>query len=261
MQGLMQPHGHLAGRGRSIVRGPRVLHGCPRLRGWAGIRSHLAGWCAVAVLALTAPVRAHEHRIDLDDFYPAAGSTNAVYVRSGHYFPKSVLTLSEKVMRGLSVRLPDGQARSVVVEAGEHQWEGSLGPLAGGTHVFSFALKRARAAEPNYQGKAILVTGPGSDDPAAYALGAGLELVPQLPVSYLAPGQELPVLLVLDGVPIAGDLAIVPEGGRTTTAKCAPGEPAVVSVRRAGRHLITASVKGRGCSLVFSVREPEETAE
>ena len=224
------------------------------------MKRRLTRWGLGGVLASAIHVHAHEHWIDLDSFYPVVGATVGVHVRSGHYFPRSALKLSEKVMQAVSVHRPDGPALDLDPAAGDSEWAGVLTPRQQGVHMVTFALKRPRAATPNYEAKAILVVGPGEDLPARYALGSGLELIPAAGVSSLRPGGQVPVSLCLDGEIIEAELSVVPERGRSTTVKVGPGEPALVSLREAGRYLVSASVKGRGCSLVFQVRSPEEAS-
>ena len=219
------------------------------------------GWLLLGVLACVSSAQAHQHWIDLDSFYPSPGEADGVYVRSGHYFPKTTLKPSEKVMQGVTVRTPDGQTLAVETEAEKKEWQGAFSPQEQGVHLITFALKPARAPKPKYEAKAILVSGPGSDTPDQYALGAGLELNPGKAVSALNPGDELPVWLALDGVATAGELEIVPENGKSVVAKVSAEQPVLVKLRETGRYLVTASIKGRGCSLVFYVREPGEMNE
>jgi len=215
----------------------------------------------LGILALASNCYAHGHWIDLDRFYPEAGEVVSLFVRSGHYFPKSAQALAEKVMQGVTARAPDGQTLAVEVATGKKEWLGTVTPKEGGTYLLAFSLKRPRAPAPNYEGKAILVAGSGSDSPDRYVLGSGLELIPEKPVSELKPGDELPVWLALDGVKMEGEVEIVPENGKSTTARTSPEQPAAVKLRIAGRYLLTAGVKGRGCSLVFQVMEAEEESK
>ena len=221
----------------------------------------LRAWLLLSVLVCVSSAQAHQHWIDLDSFYPSPGETNSVYVRSGHYFPKTTLKPSEKVMQGVTVRGPGGQTLPVATEAAKKEWLGSLSPQVEGVHLIVFSLKPARAPKPKYEAKAILVVGPGSDTADGYALGTGLELIPGKAVSTLKPGDELPVSLALDGVTMAGELEMVPENGKSVVTKVSADQPVLLDLKKAGRYLVTASIKGRGCSLVFCVREPGETSE
>jgi hypothetical protein len=218
-------------------------------------------WFLLGMLALASNSYAHGHWIDLDRFNPAVGEVVSLFVRSGHYFPKSGQKLSEKVIQRVTAKAPDGQTLAVEIAAGKKEWLGTVTPKEGGTYLIAFSLKRPRAPAPNYEGKAILIAGSGSDSPDRYVLGSGLELIPEKPISELKPGDELPVWLALDGVKAEGEVEIVPENGKSTTARTSPEQPASVKLRTAGRYLLTASVKGRGCSLVFHVSEAEEESK
>lgn len=251
-----------------------------------GVQVWLWAWGAVAVLAMSGEAAAHEHWVTVDAFYPAAGDRVAALIHSGHYFPKKGHSLSEKVMRGMAVRSPGGEVADIDLTPGDKEWSGAMVPAAEGAHVLTFTLRRARAPKPSYEGRAIVVAGPRdpadrderahhgdhgeqaehgtravADDPAAYVLGSGLELVPLSPVSRLDPGDELPVQLLLDGVPVAAEVTVVPEKGRSATVEATPEQPARVRIRESGRHLLAASVGGRGCSLVIEVRGREEDIE
>ena len=219
------------------------------------------GWLLLSLLACVSSAHAHQHWIDLDSFYPSPGEADGVYVRGGHYFPKTTLKPSEKVMQGVAVRTPDGETVAVETEAAKKEWLGAFSPRAQGVHLITFVLKPARAPKPKYEAKAILVAGPGSDTAGDYTLGTGLELIPGKAVSELKPGDELPVSLALDGVATAGELEVVPENGKSVVTKVSAEQPVLVNLREAGRYLVTASIKGRGCSLVFYVRESGETSE
>ena len=200
-------------------------------------------------------VWAHEHWIDTDCFCPDAGGRVTVHICSGHYYPKSSFALKNNVLESVTLRGPDGKAVTVTTVENAKQRTGNLALDSEGVHVVSFTLKRPRAKEPSYEGKALLVVGSKTDDTSRYALGMGLELVPGKPVSGLTPGDELPVYLRMNGAPLSGMLSISAEGGKTSSLRTEPDRPASIRLRKAGRHLVTASHEGRGCSLVFMVRE------
>jgi len=176
-------------------------------------------------------------------------------VCSGHYFPKSSFALKDKVLEGVTVRGPDGKAAAVTTAEEEKQRTGILTLASGSVHVVNFSLRRPRARAPSYEGKALLVVGNKGDDTSRYALGIGLELIPEKPVSELTPGDELLVSLRLNGQPLSGALSVSAEGGRTCSLRTEPDRPASIRLRKAGRYLVTAGHGGRGCSLVFMVRE------
>jgi len=198
---------------------------------------------------------AHEHWIDADCFYPGAGGTVTIHVCSGHYFPKSSFALKDKVLEGVMVQGAGGKAIAVTTAEEEKRRTGILTLASGGVHVVSFSLKRPRAKEPSYEGRALLVVGSKTDDTSRYAMGIGLELIPEKPVSELMPGDALPVSLRLNGEPLSGSLSVSAAGGKTSSLRTEPNRPASIRLRKAGRYLVTASHEGRGCSLVFMVRE------
>ena len=211
--------------------------------------------CAALLCLCASTAPAHEHWIDVDNFYPDTGTSVCVRLCSGHYFPKSSFALKDKVLEGVTVRGPDGKAVAVTTAEEEKQRTGILALASKSVHVVSFSLRRPRAKEPSYEGKALLVVGSKEDDTSRYALETGLELIPEKPVSELTPGDELPVSLRLNGQPLSGSLSVSAEGGKTSSLRTEPDRPASIKLRKAGRYLVTASHEGRGCSLVFMVRE------
>ena len=211
--------------------------------------------CA-ALLCVCAPIApAHEHWLDADCFYPEAGQTVTVHVCSGHYFPKSSFALTDKVLERVTRRSPGNETAAVETVTGKKQRTGVLALTAEGTYILDFSLKRPRAREPSYEGKAILVVGDRSDHTNRYATGAGLELVPEMPISALRQGDELPVSVRLDGKRVSASVSVTAEGGKTSRLTAGPDRPASLRLRKAGRYLVTAGHGGRGCSLVFRVEE------
>lgn len=206
----------------------------------------------------SSPVRAHEHWVDVDAFYPAVGATVTVHVCSGHYFPKSSFVVQRKVLHEVSMHMPGQNAMALSTAEREHEKRRAavFGVESVGVHMVTFCLKRPRAKAPSYEGKVLLVAG-GKDGLAAYTVGRGLELVPGRAISGLKPGDELPVTVSLDGVSVSASVTVVPENGRSGFVRVATDRPGIVRIGAAGRYLLTASVKGRGCSLVFRVRRSE----
>jgi len=154
----------------------------------------------------------------------------------------------------------DGKTASVQTTVTDKQRTGTVRLESEGVYILRFTLKRPRAKEPSYEAKAILVAGEGADDAARYAVGRGLELVPSRALGELKPGNKLPLLLLLDGNPVAGSLEASVEGGKSAFLKAETDKAAVLRLTRAGRYLVTTNVRGRGCSLVFWVSESREEA-
>ncbi len=211
------------------------------------------------LLTVLAPfgASAHEHWIDAETFYIDPSQEVDIRLCSGHHFPKSAFVLQDRVVSSVALRHPSGKETAIVTHEVEKHRVGTVSPTGPGPHLLSFALKRPRAAEPNYEGKAILVAG-NDNTVDAYTTGRGLELVPQQVISGLRPGDVLPIVLCLDGQRVAGSLSASLAGGRTSLLSTGAERPAQLKLSGAGRYLVTASHEGRGCSLVFKVREAKE---
>jgi len=220
----------------------------------------MAAGVAVLACLFTHVAVAHEHWVDVDAFRPAAGQRVNVSVCSGHYFPKSSFALKDKVLQGVELLALDGKTASVQTTVTEKQRTGTVKLESGGVYILRFTLKRPRAKEPSYEAKTILAAGDGADDAVRYTIGHGLELVPSQALTGLKPGDELPLVLRLDGKRVAGSLEATVEGGKSSFLKAETDRPAVLRLTRAGRYLVTTNVQGRGCSLVFWVSEPPKEA-
>jgi len=209
-------------------------------------------YCVGAVLTLGV-ARAHQHWIDLDTFAAAQGADVGVRICSGHYFPKSALMLKGNVLKSVELLSPGGACATVPTTPAEKSRSGTLKPCKGGVHIVRLTLQRPRAPQPSYEAKTLLLTEGAHDDPASYKVGRGLELVPGKAVSQLARGDELPLFALLDGKRVAAALEVLVEGGRGAFLKTTAEQPALLRIGRTGRCLVTTSIKGRGCSLVFMV--------
>lgn len=217
--------------------------------------SRAAAVCAILVCASVAS--AHENWIHADCFGPEAGQTVKVHLCSGHYYPKSSFAVQDKVLQDISWQRPDGTRVSLETVPEDMQRTGTLTAEIAGAHILSFTLKRPHAPAPGYEGKAILVAGNGSDSTNRYAWGVGLELVPEQPVSTLRCGDKVGIFLHMDGRRVAGSISATVAGGKTELLTSGTDRPAVLTLRKAGRYLVTSSHEGRGASLVFEVQASE----
>ncbi len=219
---------------------------------------HEALWGLLVMLVCAGRSVAHEHWIDAGEFYPAPGETVPLQIRSGHYFPKSSFALKDAVLHECFLRDPEGQTKPLITEIEEKQRIGIVVPQAEGTWIVGFSLKRPQAADPVYEAKTILVADGVTQAVTGYANGEGLELVPQVSVATLKEGDKLPVALLLDGQPVDATITATAENGKTAFLRAQGGRPATLAVSTAGRYLLTSALRGRGCSLVFFVREGRE---
>ena len=208
-------------------------------------------------LLASAPVCAHDSWIDVSDGYPEPGDTLQVHVCSGHYFPKSETAVKDNVIDRFEARLSGNEPVPIRTVSKNKRRAGVLVVKTDGVYVLELTLKRPKATTPAFEARTLVVVNPEADNPGAYVRGEGLELFPGSAVSDLKVGDDLPLWLALDGERIAGSLTVTPENGRTAYLKAAPAEPAVLRIRSFGKYLVTATVKGRGCSLVFVVSGSE----
>jgi len=152
------------------------------------------------------------------------------------------------------VLTPGGKTRSVQTAPAGKQRSGAVSLNEVGVHIVRLTLQRPRAPRPSYEAKTLLLTQGAQDDPTRYAVGRGLELVPGQPISRLAQGDTLALFVLLDGKRVSASIEALAEGGRNVFLKATEAQPALLKVSGSGRYLVTGSIKGRGCSLVFMVR-------
>jgi len=200
-----------------------------------------------------APAGAHDSWIDVSDGYPEPGDTLLVYVCSGHYFPKSETAVKDNVVHRLESRVSGNEPVPIRTVSKNTRRTGALVVKTDGVYVLELTLKRPKAKTPAFEARTLVVVNREADDPGEYSRGEGLELFPGSAVSGLKVGDDLPLWLALDGERMAGSLTVTPENGKAAYLKAAPTEPAVLRIRSFGKYLVTARVKGRGCSLVFEV--------
>jgi hypothetical protein len=211
---------------------------------------------AAPLLSFAPEARSHEHWFDPGDFYPAAGAATVFRVCSGHHYPESGFAVKDEVLRGVIIAAPGGGTAKVPTTRGETSHAGSFTAATEGVHILSLALKRPGAADPSFELKAIIVAG-GRDDPSAYSVGNGLEIVPLALLSAAAAPCEVPCGILLDGERIEGSLTLFDDGGGSAALKADKESPALVAASRAGRYLLVAQAAGRECSLAFEVRGGE----
>jgi hypothetical protein len=198
-------------------------------------------------------IDAHEHWIDLENYRPVQGETTGIFVCSGHYFPKSAAALSERVLCDTKVLCPDGKTRDYVTTEEGTMRSGEFQCRSGGTHLFSFCLKRPPLTEPEYRAVAI-ASGEGEDgDSIAYGTGEGLEIRPRGTVGRLEKGDTVPLQLLFDGEPVASSLSVSIEGEKNFTLQTSREGSANLPLKMEGRYLVTARHHGKGCSLTFRI--------
>lgn len=121
-------------------------------------------------------------------------------------------------------------------------------------------MKKPQLKEPSCWANSIASVEAENDDTTFYSLGDGLEIVPQKKISGLRKGDRLPLILLYNGKQVSSTLSISPEDGKSYFMRTEKGRPALIKIKHEGRYLIRANYKGKGCSLTFYVRKPEEKA-
>lgn len=105
-----------------------------------------------------------------------------------------------------------------------------------------------------FRARGLAVIG-DADEPARYATGKGLEIVPKAPLSTLRKGDSLPVDIRLDGKPIEGKIAVTPAQGAVAFYSTGRERPANIKLASGGTYLLAVSHRGRSFALTFTIRE------
>lgn len=210
-------------------------------------------------LSVSASARAHEHWIDLESFYPVKGEKTKIFICSGHYFPKSSFALSERLLHTQVIK-PDKEIIVYKTMEEKNRRVGEVVFESTGTYIIRFFLKKPQLKEPLCWANSIAIVEAENDDTTFYSLGDGLEIVPQKKISGLRKGDRLPLILLYNGKQVSSTLSISPEVGKSYFMRTEKGRPALIKIKHEGRYLIRANYKGKGCSLTFYVRKPEEKA-
>ncbi len=208
-----------------------------------------------AALPISVPARAHDYWADAETLRPKPGAALNVWVAGGHDFPDAELALQARLLREVSLVGPDRKRSAISVEvAADKRHKGSVAlPEAAGVHLLDMVIQNPRRKQPQYVGRAILLAAGDDAPPAAYALGEGLEIVPQASLARLPADGQLPVSMHKDGQPVAAALTVYPAGGKPSTGRATAERPALITVEAGRKYLITTRVGRVSVSLVFQV--------
>ncbi len=209
---------------------------------------------AVALCLLVAGAAgAHEHWILIQ----RKNGKAVLQIGSGHCFPVSDLRLAERLLTETVILHPSGGTTNFKPVASDTTWMAEWMCDTPGVWSAAFALKKPQDEEPFYRARALLIVGE-ADDPSRYAIGKGLEIVPQTALSALKPGDTLRVAIHENGAPIEGKITVTPEAGRVAFLSTGQGRPAEVKLPSAGAYLLTTSRRGRTFALTVTVGLPTE---
>lgn len=195
---------------------------------------------------------AHDFWVLVDPPVPTVGGVVTVVVGGGHYFPSSVLVVQDRLVRTLELRSPGGTVAPVETKPVDGKRVGTLTAHEPGAHVLTLVVQKPQLAQPEWWARAWFQAGEGTTT-GYHADGRGLEIVPTGDLAALRPDATLALRLQHDGAPIEGKVAVVAEAGGTDWLTCRPDEPAVLTLRKAGRYLLTFTKGNQSCSLTFHV--------
>ncbi|MCK5850177.1 MAG: DUF4198 domain-containing protein [Kiritimatiellae bacterium] len=208
----------------------------------------------LAVLGLyTGTASAHEHWVDMNQFYPAVDETNRISICSGHSFPKSATLLGKRLLHDLRIFLPDNKSTVFKTTSQDQRWVSDLAIKTAGTVIVSFSLKKPQIEDPFYRATAIVICGNADNNESSYSTGKGLEIVPTGKLSQARKTGALPLTLLLNGKRVSARLTILPEHGKSTILSTTEKRPAELKINKNSRYLVTTSYKGKGCSLAFAL--------
>lgn len=214
---------------------------------------------ALFIAALTAACSinafAHEHWIDMSDFYPDANTVQKVFICSGHSFPESSIALKDRVLHDAHIIAPDGTVKAFEYVDGTKKRSAEVSFQTNGIHKVGFVLKQPQMKEPLHWAKALVVVDKKNDNPDLYVTKKGLEIALKGTISTLTKGDQLPLTVLYNGKQVDARLSIQPEQGKSIILSTTSKRPAILSISQSVRYLITTSYKGKSCSLTFAVQK------
>lgn len=206
----------------------------------------------VLAWAFTTAAAAHDFWIDAESLRPAPGSTITVYIRGGHYFPSSELALADRLIGEFAVRRGDAD-RALDSRIDGKQRIASIDITTHQTHRIALRIRRPQQHDPIAWATLLLIPAGGESDPATYARGSGLEIVPRARIEDARKGHAFPFSILRDGAPIRATFQIQAADGGTTWLESDEHEPALFMPRKSGRHLAIVTDRTQTATLVFEV--------
>ena len=216
---------------------------------WLGI---LAGG-----VVCVAAVRAHDYWVDAGTLRPHPEEELSVWVTGGHRFPEVELPLNPRLLRDVSLVTADRDRTAIEVHVGEDRRHLGLVtvPDEPGAYLLEMTIQHPRQERPRYMGRAILVTPGAKTGPSDYAIGHGLEIVPETSLDKFPADGELPLSVLKNGESRSATLTVYPSGERPVVARAAEDHPARIAIDPGRKYLVVSAVDRIPVSLVFSVGE------
>ena len=213
----------------------------------------LLGLLTAGLLLGPAGGSAHEFWLDASDLRPAAGAEIAIHVRGGHYFPASALAVADRLIHRFSVTTAAG-TRDLASAAEKRERNARLTLSEPGLHRLDLVIQRPQLEKPEAWARLLVVAGDAASDPADYASGDGLEILPLAPIEQARVGNPVPLKVQNDGTPLQARIQVVPSAGGVAWLDAAPEKAAEFTPRSPGRHLAILTHNGQTSTLVFDVQ-------
>ncbi len=200
--------------------------------------------------------RSHDIWIEAERGDPDVGQSLGIVVGGGHHYPASSLVVPDRLIAACEVRIPDRLPISLTTVAADGQREGLVTIITAAVHLVSLTLQRPPSPAPQAWARTILIpAGAADDNPAAYRLNQGLEIVPAAPIGAVS-GSPLPLQILYEGEPQAGTLTVIPAGGRTTWLQARPESPALLHAQPGTRYLVQTQRGSQTATLTFTMPDP-----
>jgi hypothetical protein len=209
----------------------------------------------VAATILGGPVGSHAHEfwLDASEYRPDTAAEITIYLRGGHYFPASALAPADRVIHRLTATSSAG-TRDLSSTTEKRERRASLVISDPGLHRIDLVLQRPQLEKPDAWARLLLVPSGSTSDPAQYASGKGLEILPLMPIETARVGHSLLINVIRDGIALKARIQIVAAGGGVAWVDSMPEQPAAFTPRKPGRHLATVTDGGQTATLMFDVQ-------
>lgn len=202
----------------------------------------------ITIILLGSILEAHESWIDIEvQKKPGMEGHIKIKIGNGHGFPKSDMALTDTVINSCKVINPSGKIYQIDTHADGSYRIGYAPATMEGIYLIVAGLKNP----PRYFLKSISVIGACSNRP----LGAGesMEIVPEQCPASLSVGNKLTLRVYINGAPVPAPLTFSINGKNNFSTSTNTAGEYSLKIPRKGKYLITSSLTGRECSLLFEI--------
>lgn len=191
------------------------------------------------------PLYAHENWIDSSE---QSGKTIIVKIANGHTFPESRIALKDRILTYCRVQTPDKKIIPLQTKQSGTYRQGALPVNKNGAYLITAALKNP----PRYFLKSIVVI--GNCTTGSLKAGELFEIVPGKCPETHGKSNQIPLQVFYDGKPLATSLSFSIDGKHNFHSNTDRSGQYQLRTKYPGTYLITASYKGKGCSLTFVIK-------